>query len=150
MKYYRDNERHLIENYEAAKADNFKGWDIHHRLELTLNGEYAHTRAELKRLGMYYNRPYFELIYMKHADHRRLHALCSSEETHKKLSLAQHRRVITAEHRMNMSIAAKNRPKEVYERMAAAHRGKKLSEETRRKMSISARNRRRNNTNEHS
>ena len=23
-----------IENYELAKADNFKGWHIHHRLEL--------------------------------------------------------------------------------------------------------------------
>lgn len=22
-----------VENYEKAKADNFKGWDIHHRLE---------------------------------------------------------------------------------------------------------------------
>ena len=23
----------LIENYDKAKADNFKGWELHHRLE---------------------------------------------------------------------------------------------------------------------
>ena len=28
-----------IENYELAKADNFKGWEIHHRLEITLDGK---------------------------------------------------------------------------------------------------------------
>ena len=142
MRYCRKNEEHLIENYELAKADNFVNWDLHHRLELTLDDKYAHSRDELKRLGMYYNRPYFELIYIKHSDHRRLHALCSSETTHKKMSEAQHCRVITAEHRMNLSKAAKNRSKEVYDRIASANRGKKRSEETRRKMSASARNRR--------
>lgn len=38
--YCRDNIT-KIENYELAKADNFKGWEIHHRLELTLDGEHA-------------------------------------------------------------------------------------------------------------
>lgn len=40
-----------IENYELAKADNFKDWCIHHRLELTLDNEYAHSRADLIRPG---------------------------------------------------------------------------------------------------
>ena len=48
-----------IENYELAKNDTSQTWDIHHRLELTLDGEFAHTSEELKRLCMYYNRPYF-------------------------------------------------------------------------------------------
>lgn len=75
MSYYRDNEQHLIENYELAKADNFKGWDLHHRLELTLDGEPALKYKDLIRMGMYFNRPYFELIYLRKKDHYRLHFL---------------------------------------------------------------------------
>lgn len=62
---YRPGEQHLIENFELAKADNFKGWVIHHRLEITLEGEFAHDVKDLERLGMYWKRPYYELIYMK-------------------------------------------------------------------------------------
>lgn len=72
-RYCRRDEESKIENYELAKADNFKGWDIHHRLELTLDGEYAHTPEELKRMNMYYNRPYYELIFLTRADHNKLH-----------------------------------------------------------------------------
>lgn len=71
--YCRPGELELIENYEIAKADNFKGWDIHHRLELTINGEYAHSTEELKRMNMYYNRPYFELIFLTRSEHNKLH-----------------------------------------------------------------------------
>lgn len=63
-----------IESYELAKKDNFKGWHIHHRLELTLDGEFAHTPEDLKRMGMYYNRPYFELIFLTKSEHQRIHA----------------------------------------------------------------------------
>lgn len=73
QKYCRPGEFELIENYELAKADNFKGWDIHHRLELTLDGEYAHSIEELKRMNMYYNRPYFELIFLTRKEHNKLH-----------------------------------------------------------------------------
>lgn len=62
-----------IENYDKACADGFNGWCIHHRLEFTTDGELAHTSSSLKRLGMYYNRPYFELVFMTVKDHRRLH-----------------------------------------------------------------------------
>lgn len=62
-----------IENYELAKVDNFKGWEIHHRLELTLDDVHAHSAEELKRLDMYYNRPYFELIFLTTSEHRQLH-----------------------------------------------------------------------------
>ena len=48
-----------IENYQQAAADGFKGWCIHHRLEFTVDGNLAHTSDSLKRLGMYYHRPYF-------------------------------------------------------------------------------------------
>ena len=62
-----------IENYQQAAADGFKGWCIHHRLEFTVDGDLAHTSDSLKRLGMYYNRPYFELVFMTVKDHRRIH-----------------------------------------------------------------------------
>lgn len=72
-RYCRIGEEVKIENYELAKADNFKGWDIHHRLELTLDGDFAHSKEDLIRLGMYYNRPYFELIFLRHNEHSKLH-----------------------------------------------------------------------------
>lgn len=62
-----------IENYEKAINDKENVWDCHHKLELTINDEPAHTIKELIRLGMYYNRPYFELIFLKKDEHRRLH-----------------------------------------------------------------------------
>lgn len=58
-KYCRDIEN--VENYDAAKKDNFKGWDCHHRLE-THNSD-GDRRAvdishkELIALDMYWNRP---------------------------------------------------------------------------------------------
>ena len=61
-----------IENYDKAKNSPDK-WDLHHRLELTLDGEYAHNHKELKRLGMYNNRPYFELIFLPRNIHQKLH-----------------------------------------------------------------------------
>ena len=63
-----------IENYDKAFADPIQTWVIHHRLELTLDGEFAHTPEDLKRMGMYYNRPYFELIFLTKSEHQRIHA----------------------------------------------------------------------------
>lgn len=92
---YRDEEQHLIENYELAKADNFKGWVLHHRLEFDLEGNEVHTPKSLKRLKMYWRRPYFELIYMTRHDHQVLHNKAKkgkfSEERKKHLSEATKR-----------------------------------------------------------
>lgn len=57
-----------IENYELAKADNFKGWICHHR-----NGEYF-PRDWLIKNNMYWNRkdPH-EFKFMTRADHAKLH-----------------------------------------------------------------------------
>ena len=62
-----------IENYEKAKADNFKGWHCHHRLE-THNSDGERrlvdiNHKELKALGMYYNRPPEELIFLTIKEH---------------------------------------------------------------------------------
>ena len=84
-----------IENYEAAKKDDFKNWQCHHRLE-THNSDGERrlvdiTHKELKALGMYYNRPSSELIFLKHSEHASLHhkGKLRSEESKKKMSEAQ-------------------------------------------------------------
>ena len=83
-----------IENYQKAKADNFNGWDCHHRLE-THNSDGERrlvyiTRDELKALGMYYNRPSSELIFLTKSEHQFLHhkGKKRSEKTKKKMSEA--------------------------------------------------------------
>ena len=69
------NEWELIENYELAKADNFKGWDCHHRLELHPDVSLRFTRDSLKKLDLYFNRPAQELIFLKHDEHARIHSI---------------------------------------------------------------------------
>lgn len=60
FEYYCDDIEN-IENYEAAKRDNFKGWNYRHRLEThNSDGEKRLvdiSRNELIALDMYYNRP---------------------------------------------------------------------------------------------
>ena len=92
-KFCKDYEN--IENYHKAKADDFKNWEVHHRLE-THNSDGERrlvdiTADELKALDMYYNRPADELIFMTIYEHSRLHMNGKhlSEETRKKISSAQ-------------------------------------------------------------
>ena len=93
FKYYcKDYEN--IENYDKAKADDFKNWEVHHRLE-THNSDGERrlvdiTADELKALDMYYNRPADELIFMTIYEHSRLHMKGKhlSEETRKKIGSA--------------------------------------------------------------
>lgn len=117
QKYCRDDIS-KIENYYKAIADTAQTWELHHRLELTLDGEYAHGKEELKRLEMYYDRPYFELIFLTSSDHRILHRKGThhSEETRRK-----------------MSVSHKGKNNSFY--------GKQHSEETRKKMSEAAKRR---------
>ena len=111
-----------IENYEQAIADKTKTWHCHHRLELTLDGEFALSRDQLKLHDMYYNRPYYELIFLTPEEHMRMHNTGKhlSDETKKKISEAE---------------KGKNAP--MYGRTGenAPMYGKHHSEETRRKIS---------------
>lgn len=82
----------LVENYELAKADNFKDWHCHHRLEThNSDGEkrlVSISMEELKALGIYYNRSPEELIFLTKSNHSRLHASMQvhSEEERKRIS----------------------------------------------------------------
>lgn len=77
-----------IENYNKAIDDTTQTWDVHHRLEFTLDGEFAHSQSDLKQMNMYYDRPYFELIFLTKAEHMRLHRTGQprSADTRKKIS----------------------------------------------------------------
>lgn len=72
------SEKEQVENYLSALADNFKGWQRHHRLE-THNSDGERrlieiSPAELKALGMYYNRPAKELIWLTNSEHFNIHS----------------------------------------------------------------------------
>lgn len=76
----RYGEEERVENYNEAKKDDFNGWELHHRLEITVDNESALYMMDLINFGMYYHRPYFELIWLRINDHSRLHAYTRSGE----------------------------------------------------------------------
>ena len=49
----------LVENYELAKAENFKGWAVHHKLEA------FYCSKDLKKMKLYFMRPARELIFLR-------------------------------------------------------------------------------------
>lgn len=145
QKYCRDDIT-KIENYDKAKADSTQTWHLHHRLELTLDGDFAHSIEELKRFDMYYHRPYFELIFLTKAEHRRLHNKCRtvSDATKRKMSDAA---------KGNKAFLGKHRSEETRRKISESMKGKrpknlddlhkslisrKFTDETRRKMSDAA------------
>ena len=128
----------LVENYMAAKADDFEGWCMHHRREIKLDGTRVSIQ-ELKDQGLYYDRPASELIFMRNGEHSTLHNKDKviSVETRKKMSEAQKGKQFSAEHRKKMSESQKGKhlPAEHRHKIAEALKGKHLSAETRQKMS---------------
>ena len=93
-----------IENFEKAKADNFKGWCCHHRKGVDIPTE------KLKALGMYYNRPADELIFLTRSEHKSLH------------------------NEGNKYFLGKHHSEESKNKNSEAHKGKKFSEETKKKI----------------
>ena len=118
-----------VENFEKAKADNFVGWCIHHRLQTwTSDGkrrEVDISAAELQALGMYCNRPASELIFLTESEHQILHTKGKqgywkgktgpnkdkqlSKETRKRMSDAHKGKTFSQEHRKRLGEAAKAR-----------------------------------------
>ena len=140
----------LVENYATAKADDFKGWDIHHRLEIQPDGTRV-SRQELIDHNLYYGRPASELVFMRHGEHRMLHNIGNtymkghkhSEESRQKNSLAHRGKQLSAEHRRKLSesLSGENNPfygkhhtEESRKKNSLAHRGKQLSAEARQKI----------------
>lgn len=82
--YCRENAE-CIQNYELAKASNFKGWVIHHMLEthrwskkekrwVWRDKKEAIESTVLRALGLYYYRPAKELIYLTKGEHLSWHS----------------------------------------------------------------------------
>lgn len=121
-KYCKDYEN--IENYQKAKKDNFKGWQCHHRLEThTSDGERRLvdiSHKELIALGMYYNRPASELVFLTVKEHN----------AYKK------GRHLSEEHKKKIGEALKGRQfsDEAKKKMAGVQKGRHLSEETKKKI----------------
>ena len=104
-KYCKDYEN--IENYEAAKKDNFIGWECHHRRGANI------TQKELISLGQYYNISSDELVFLTTAKHNQLHHIGRhhTEDSKKRIGAASKGRHHTEEARKKMSDAAKGKPK---------------------------------------
>ena len=149
-KVVRKGELTKIENYDKAIADTTQTWICHHRLELTLDGEFAHLSKELIRMGMYYHRPYFELIFLTESEHKSIHGkekkgMKFKEEHRKNLSKALTGRKLSEETRKKMSEARKGEKKpprstEHKKKISETLKGRKLSEETRNKISEISKN----------
>ena len=126
-RYCKDYEK--IENYEKAKADNFKGWHCHHRLE-THNSDGERrlvdiAQAELKALNMYYHRPAEELIFLTSREHNAFNkGKKMSDEAKKKISEAHKGKKFSEEHKKKLSEVRKNMSEETKNRMSEAHKGK--------------------------
>jgi hypothetical protein len=112
-----------IENYEKAATDNFIGWCIHHRLQThTSDGERRLvdiTVDELKALGMYFDRPPEELIFLTKAEHRQLHSKGKPGYWKGKSTWNK----------------GKHMSEEYCRKNSESHKGKQVSEETRKKLS---------------
>lgn len=138
-----------IENYDKAKLDNFKGWNLHHRLETHFSDGTERPKnaqlsaAELIALDMYYNRPPEELIYLTRKDHNKLHfsGKKHSKETKKKQSSKLKGRIpwnkgkkmpkVSDNTRKKMSESAKERCKN----QGVWNKGRKMSDKYKKKMS---------------
>lgn len=123
-----------IENYELAKADNFKGWECHHRL-----GEHCFTTEELMKYGLYFDRTPAELIFLTTGDHSIIH-----HRLDKAVSIAQKvntGRKNTPEQIRRISAATKEAMKDVPYDKLAFWKDKKQSEEHKLKRTLKTRER---------
>lgn len=111
VKKYCNGDISKMENYDKAITDMNKTWDCHHRLEIGSNGERMSIQ-DLKKRGLYYNRPVEELIFLTHSEHLRLHHVGDrnplygkhhSKDARMKISKANIGRILSEETRMKMS-----------------------------------------------
>ena len=72
----------LIENYNKAIANSEQTWHCHHRNET----DFGLSMNKLKAMGLYWNRPANELIFLTESEHKSLHAKNMTSEHKTKLS----------------------------------------------------------------
>ena len=136
----------LVENYKQAEAENFKGWCIHHRLEIQQDGTRV-SAQELIDKGLYWHRPAEELVFMRCGEHVSLHSKGKhfSEEHRQKIAETLKGKHLSAEHRKKLSEAkrgdnnpnfGKHHTEDHRQKIAEALKGKHHSEERRQKNSL--------------
>lgn len=117
-----------IPNYEKAIADTTKVWHCHHIWEISMDGENElHSQEELIRLGMYYKRPYYELIFLTPSDHRKLHhrtieARKRNSEQQKKVDRKGSKNPMAGRFGKDSPQFGRKRSKETCEKIAKAQR----------------------------
>ena len=111
----------LIENYEKAISDTTQTWHCHHRKETDDNI----PRNKLIELGLYYNRPANELIFLTKSEHIKLH-----KEVYHPLK-GQH---LSEEHKQKIGESNKGKTRQGH---TSWLKGKHLSEEHKQKLSES-------------
>lgn len=90
----------LIENYDKAIKDDTQYWHCHHRLEI--QGNKVYSSKELKRMGLYYNRPACEFIFLTCSDHSKLHGFNRFNGWNEKISKSNMGHEVTTETRIKM------------------------------------------------
>lgn len=130
VKRYCSEDLSLIENYDKAMASS-EMWHCHHRREI--EDGVVRTIDEMDELGLYYDRPASELIFLTMSEHRSLHGRNRSEYARNKTSEANlgHKRSIGRPSPMK----GKHHSDEAKNKNRLAHIGKRHTDEWKRKMS---------------
>lgn len=82
----------LIENYELAVNDHTQVWHCHHRKET----DEGLSRTQLIEMGLYYNRPASELIFLTEFEHHSLHMKGENNPNYHRCFSVEHRAKIGA------------------------------------------------------
>lgn len=108
-------------------------WDCHHRLEI--QGQFRNSPELLKKCGLYYHVPAWQLIFLTHGEHSKLHKLGGhlSMETRKRLSMSRSGKFCGEKNPMFGKHLSEETRKKISEKAIGRHH----SEESRKKMSMS-------------
>ena len=104
-----------IKNYDLAIADTTQTWDLHHMTETWWNC----SAKDLIENECYYNRKACELIFLTHAEHRRLH----KPNKGKKFS-DEHRKKLSEAMKGNTHLNGHHHSAETRMKMSDSHKGK--------------------------
>jgi hypothetical protein len=124
-----------IENYSKAAADDFIGWECHHKL-----GEHTFSRKELKKFGLYYDITPNELVFLTKLDHDKIHK--RQEKAAKAAKLKNTGRKNNEEQLARIAKATKEGMKQVPYEKLAFWKGKKQTEEQKAKKTLKIKMRR--------
>lgn len=125
-------EYYLIENYGKAVADESQTWHCHHRHEI----EYNLSKMDLQAMGFYFNRPFYELIFLTPYEHNRLHNSGENNSMYGKHHTEETKSKISAANKgKESSMRGKHHTEEAKEKMRDVRKNTRHTEETKQKIS---------------